>query len=85
MNKNYIKSVVDSGVLIVTMHDPSTRNAIGLNMMAELEQELDRLESDSSLRALVLTGTDPSFCSGANVKDMGEERKSQEESSFCLQ
>ena len=82
MNKNYIKSVVDSGVLVVTMHDPSTRNAIGLNMMAELEQELDRLESDSSLRALVLTGTDPSFCSGANVKDMGEERKSQEESSL---
>ena len=39
MNKNYIKSVVDSGVLIVTMHDTSTRTPIGLNMIAELEQE----------------------------------------------
>jgi len=75
MGKDYIKSEVDSGVLIVTMHDTKTRNAIGLNMMGELDQELDKLESDSSLRALVLTGTDPSFCSGANVKDMGEERK----------
>jgi len=75
MQKMFIKSDVDNGVLTLTMHDPETRNAIGIEMMEELEYELDRLESDKDLRVLVLTGTDPSFCSGANVKRMREKRK----------
>ena len=61
MSGTYIKSDNDHGVLILTMHDPKTRNAIGLDMMEELEEELDRFESSPDLRALVLTGSDPSF------------------------
>ena len=41
MSGTYIKSDNDHGVLILTMHDPKTRNAIGLDMMEELEEELD--------------------------------------------
>ena len=78
MSGTYIKSESDQGVLILTMHDPKTRNAIGLEMMAELEEELDRFESSPTLRALVLTGSDPSFCSGANVKTMNEDNESSE-------
>jgi enoyl-CoA hydratase/carnithine racemase len=52
------------------MDDPTTRNAIGGEMSMEINGELDRLESDPNLRAVVLTGRDPSFCSGANVKRM---------------
>jgi len=78
MSGTYIKSESDHGVLILTMHDPKTRNAIGLEMMAELEEELDRFESSPALRALVLTGSDPSFCSGANVKTMNEDNESVE-------
>ena len=76
MSETYIKSDNDRGVLILTMHDPKTRNAIGLDMMEELEEELDRFESSPDLRALVLTGSDPSFCSGANVKTMNEDNES---------
>ena len=43
------------------MDDPRTRNAIGDEMAAEIDRELDRLESDPALRALVITGRDPSF------------------------
>ena len=75
MRKMFIKSDIDNGVLTLTMHDPETRNAIGIAMMEELEYELDRLESDKDLRVLVLTGTDPSFCSGANVRSMREKRQ----------
>ena len=62
----------ESGVLVITMNDSATRNSIGTEMAAEMGQELDRLESDPNLRTLVLTGRDPSFCSGANVKRMAE-------------
>ena len=41
-------------------------------MAAELYAELDRFEADPDDRALVLTGRDPSFCSGANVRRFDE-------------
>jgi len=78
MSGTYIKSESDQGVLVLTMHDPKTRNAIGLEMMKELEEEIDRFESSPALRALVLTGSDPSFCSGANVKTMNDANESSE-------
>ena len=56
------------GVLQVTMHDPNTRNAMGSEMVQEVLQELARFEEDPDDRVLLLTGTEPSFCSGANVR-----------------
>ena len=56
------------GVLVLTLNDPKTRNALSPDMSATLYEELDRFEADSASRVLVLTGADPSFCSGANVR-----------------
>ena len=72
MPYEFIQVEKREGVLIVTMHDPATRNALGQGMAEELLQELDRFEEDPEDRALLLTGTEPSFCSGANVKRMGQ-------------
>lgn len=80
MEHEYIEVVDTDGVLVITMDDPPTRNAIGDEMAAEINQDLDRLESDYGLRALVITGRDPSFCSGANVKRMSatiQERRAE--------
>ena len=57
-------------VMVITLDDPTTRNSIGDEMAVELNQEINRLEASPHLRALVITGRDPSFCSGANVKRM---------------
>ena len=65
------------GVLVITMDDPPTRNAIGDEMAGEIDQELDRLEASADLRAVVLTGRDPSFCSGANVKRMDADNRAR--------
>lgn len=72
MAHEYIQVEERDGVLTVTMDDAPTRNAIGDEMAEEICDEIDRLESDSSLRTLVITGRDPSFCSGANVKRMDQ-------------
>ena len=63
-----LRSETRDGVLLLTMDDPATRNALGPQLTTELEQEIDRFEQDPALRVLVLTGTDPAFCSGANVR-----------------
>ena len=82
MAYQFIDGAEEGGVLIVTLDDPPTRNAIGDEMAGELNQELERLEADANLRALVLTGRDPAFCSGANVKRMNEANEERGETSL---
>ena len=61
------------GVLTITLNDPPTRNAMGAKMAAELTAELGLFESEPDLRVVVITGQDPAFCSGANVRNMATE------------
>ncbi len=72
MTFEYIKSERFGAVLVITLDDPPTRNALGNHMGRELTAELASFESDDSLRALVITGRDPAFCSGANLKELGQ-------------
>ncbi|MPZ98930.1 MAG: enoyl-CoA hydratase [Dehalococcoidia bacterium] len=58
----------EHGVLLVTLDDPSTLNALGEPLMTELLSEIDRFAADPDLRCLVLTGSGRSFSSGANVR-----------------
>ncbi len=60
------------GVLTITLDDAPTRNAVGAEMATELEAQLDQFEADADLRVLLLTGRDPAFCSGANVRRMAD-------------
>ena len=69
MAYEFIKTENRDGVLVLTMHDPPTRNALGPEMAAEVRAELDRFEDDPECRVLLITGTEPSFCSGANVRN----------------
>ena len=68
MPQEFIKTERKDGVVLVTLHDPATRNAVGQEMARELLDELDRFDDDPEDRVMLLTGTDPSFCSGANVR-----------------
>lgn len=68
MGFQHLHSEVRDGVLILRMDDPGTRNALGPDLTREMQGEIDRFAKDSELRALVLTGTDPAFSSGANVR-----------------
>ena len=82
MAYEFIKTDVVDGVLVMTMHDPPTRNALGPDMAAEMFERLDEFENNPEERVLLLTGTEPSFCSGANVRGFRqriEDRESQEE------
>jgi len=79
MPYEFIETQQTDGVLVITMSDPSTRNALGEQMTKELCQELDRFEADPEGRVLVLTGKDPSFCSGANVRGFDRAIRAREE------
>lgn len=55
------------GVAIVTLHRPDVRNAFSGRMGAELSDAYRRCDTDDDIRAVVVTGTPPSFCAGADM------------------
>lgn len=52
-------------VAVLTLVDNARRNALSPAMVGELVATLERLERDDRVRALVVTGAKPAFCSGA--------------------
>jgi 2-(1,2-epoxy-1,2-dihydrophenyl)acetyl-CoA isomerase len=61
----------DSGIGRITLNDPASLNAFNAQMGADLEHVFARMESDSSVRAAILTGAGRGFCSGANLAQRG--------------
>jgi enoyl-CoA hydratase/carnithine racemase len=76
-----IKTEQHGQVEILKLNDPEALNAISHQMVEELTQELERVEDDPSVRALVLTGEGRGFCAGANIKRMAAEGVKQVEKS----
>lgn len=55
------------GVAVLTVSDPQRRNALSLAMAGELVAAVRTCEADPSVGALVLTGSPPAFCAGADL------------------
>ena len=79
MSEEYVKLENHEGVMVLTLNDPPTRNAINPEMAKEFFEALDRFEDESELRVLLLTGSEPSFCSGANVRGFSSSIQAREE------
>jgi 2-(1,2-epoxy-1,2-dihydrophenyl)acetyl-CoA isomerase len=67
-----IKTAVEDGIGIITLADPSTLNAAGVDSTAELQQAFAEFaKPESGVRCVVLTGEGRGFCSGANLSGRG--------------
>lgn len=71
MTYSKIKTSVADGIGVITLSDPSTLNAAGLDLMDELQQAFDGMKADETVRCVVLTGEGRGFCSGANLSGRG--------------
>ncbi len=60
------------GVGTITLNDPDRRNAVTLDMCAQLDEVITSLEADDSVKALVITGAPPAFCAGADLSHLGD-------------
>jgi isohexenylglutaconyl-CoA hydratase len=63
-----------NGVLHITLNRPQSRNAMSLQMVAELRSVLAATRDDRAIRALVIGGADGHFCAGGDIKDMAAAR-----------
>lgn len=65
-------------MLRITLNRPERRNALNQLAYAEIEAAFLAASADPHVRCVVITGADPAFCSGEDVKEMmtGEPRAS---------
>ncbi len=62
-----------NGVGWITLNQPESRNALSLEVMAAIQDQLNQAAEDPKLRVLVIRGAGPAFCAGHNLKEMMEE------------
>ncbi|MCX8555158.1 enoyl-CoA hydratase-related protein [Mycolicibacterium mucogenicum] len=60
----------DGAVRILTLNRPEVRNAIDIPLRLALREALEEADDDPAVRAIVLTGAGPVFCSGGDVSTM---------------
>ena len=58
----------DESVSILTLNRPDRLNAVSPDLYRGLEEALREIESDSAVRAAVITGAGRAFCVGADLK-----------------
>lgn len=56
-------------VRLLAMNRPQARNALSRELIRTLYAALSEADDDESVRAVVLTGADPAFCAGVDLKE----------------
>lgn len=59
-------------VATLTLNNPAERNSLSKPMVDEIIGAMDAIEADDGVGALVVTGTAPAFCAGANLGNLAE-------------
>ena len=60
----------DGAHAVVTMNEPDRLNPLSAPLTVSLRETLEELAADHELRAIVLTGTDPAFSAGGDLRLM---------------
>ncbi|WP_405424587.1 enoyl-CoA hydratase family protein [Streptomyces erythrochromogenes] len=63
-----VHATTAAGVTTLTLDSPANRNALSAELVAELRAALAAAAADPAVRAVVLTHTGSTFCSGADLK-----------------
>ncbi len=58
-------------IMLLTLNRPAARNAVNYDLAAALVRAFENYEGAA---AIVLTGADPAFCSGLDLRSLGVER-----------
>lgn len=63
---------VSDGIATLTLNNPQERNSMTAEMVAEIVAAMEAAEADADVRVVIVTGTPPAFCAGANLGNLAE-------------
>jgi enoyl-CoA hydratase len=58
-------------IALLTLNRPSARNALSSDLLRALPEAIVAADADDSVDVIVLTGADPAFCAGLDLKELG--------------
>ncbi len=61
----------DDGVAVITLNRPAARNAVNVDLAAAL---VDAMAAARDAHCIVLTGADPAFCAGLDLRNLGTDK-----------
>ena len=70
-----LRSVVDGRTMVLTLHNPEHRNALGPEMYAAGVEALNVAESNPEVRCVVIRGEGQVFCAGGNLQRLQANRQ----------
>ena len=56
---------------VVTLNRPEARNALSTEVLRLLPQAMRSMDDDPDVDVVILTGADPAFCAGLDLKELG--------------
>ena len=68
--QNILVSQPAAGVTLITLNRPKALNALNSALFHELNDATAAADADSSIGAIVITGSDKAFAAGADIKEM---------------
>ena len=69
-----ILTEVADGIATATLNRPERRNALNAELTGALRTTMAELDADDEVAVIVLTGADPAFCAGVDLKELGAGR-----------
>jgi enoyl-CoA hydratase/carnithine racemase len=67
---DHVRCTISDHVATIVLDRPERRNALNYKAYDELEQALRLATADDEVRCVILTGSDPAFCSGDDVGEI---------------
>ena len=75
MSSDVILYDVRDRIATITLNRPDKRNALSSEVLAQLPVLMLQADSDKAVDVIILTGTDPAFCAGLDLKELGDTGK----------
>lgn len=66
---------VDERIATITLNRPAARNALSSEVLKLLSVLMKRAEASDDVDVIILTGADPAFCAGLDLKELGSSGK----------
>ncbi|SOC42597.1 enoyl-CoA hydratase [Ureibacillus acetophenoni] len=82
---NFVNVVVEDGIAIVILMRSEAANALSIQMLHEMNEALEKIQYDSSVRVVIVTGDgEKAFCAGADLKERKEMSEDQVRQTVAL-
>jgi enoyl-CoA hydratase len=71
MAEDPVLLTIEGATAVITLNRPQVRNALDTATLRLLPRLVRRADEDEEVVAIILTGADPAFCAGLDLKELG--------------